>query len=239
VTGGAKGIGAGIARALSEAGARVIIADVAEPGREADGLDCTFIHCDVSQPEQVAGLVGRTVKETGRLDILVNNAGLTGGSGPFLGVSLTDWNRYISVNLTGAFLVGQAAARAMVAGQLRGRIVNIGSINSFAAERSASPYVASKGGLLLLTKAMAVDLAPYGILVNCVAPGPITVERNDAIFNAEPLRTRIMHAVPLGAPGNATDIASAVVFLVSDANQFITGASLLIDGGQTAVLNFD
>jgi len=241
VTGGARGIGAGIARYMIAEGAQVVAADLVPPdpdSAETRDLPFEFVPCDVTQPEQVATLIDDTLARHGRVDILVNDAGLTGGSGPFLDVKLSDWQRYIETNLTGAFIVGQAAARAMVAGGVRGRIVNIGSVNSFAAEKDAAPYVASKGGILLLTKAMAVDLARYSILVNCVAPGPITVERNAAIFDAEPLRSRLAGILPLGAPGNARDIATAVAFLASDLNQFITGTSLLVDGGSMADLHY-
>ena len=174
----------------------------------------------------------------GRIDILINNAGLTGGTGTFLEITLADWQRYIDVNLTGCFIVGQAVARAMVAGGTHGRIVNIGSINSFAAERDRPVYVTSKGGVLLLTKVMAVELAQYGILVNCIAPGAITVDRNRAIFAAEPLRSGLAACIPLGGTGSGEDIAAAALFLASEDNRYITGKSLLVDGGYMALNRF-
>ncbi len=234
VTGGAQGIGQAIVRRFAEQGATVVIADVAESNEGA-----LYVRCDVSQPDQVATLIDQTLSAFDRIDVLVNNAGLLGGSGSFLEVSLDSWRRFLDVNLTGAFIVGQAAARAMVARGIAGKIINIGSINSFAAEPGAVPYVTSKGGLLLLTKAMAVDLAQHGILVNLVAPGPIQVDRNAALFNAEPLRMGLTKCIPLGHPGAGGDIAAAVTFLASDENRFITGASLLVDGGLTAFLRYD
>lgn len=238
VTGGARGIGESIVQAFVQAGAYVIAADLITVDDQPHDGNPLIVRCDVGQPDQVAVLIETAVDAFGRIDILVNNAGLTGGSGPFLDVKLEDWNRYLHTNLTGAFIVGQAAARSMVEHKIPGRIINIGSVNSFAAEPEASPYVASKGGILLLTKAMAVDLARYGILVNCIAPGPIRVDRNAPIFDNEPLRSGLERTVPLGKPGVGADIANAVLFLCSEQNQFITGASLLIDGGHSAVLNF-
>lgn len=234
VTSGAQGIGQAIASRFAEQGAKVVIADVADSTEGA-----LNVRCDVSQPEQVAALIEQTLAAYDRVDVLVNNAGLTGGSGSFLDVTLESWRRFIDVNLSGAFMVGQAAARAMVARGISGKIINIGSINSFAAEPGAVPYIASKGGLLLLTKAMAIDLAQYGILVNLVAPGPIQVDRNATLFNTEPLLTGLTKCIPLGHPGAGRDIAAAVTFLASEDNRFITGASLLVDGGLTALLRYD
>jgi NAD(P)-dependent dehydrogenase (short-subunit alcohol dehydrogenase family) len=137
------------------------------------------------------------------------------------------------------FLCSQVVARAMVAQKVEGSIVNIGSLDSFAAERDAAAYAASKGGVLTLTKAMAVDLAPYSIRVNCIAPGSIRVERNAPRFDSEPLRTTLPKAIPLGHPGQPEDIAAAAVFLASGDAKFITGASLMVDGGFTAYVRVD
>lgn len=238
VTGGARGIGAAIARRFAAEGAQVVVADIlpSPPDLPDGGL---FVPCDVSNPEHVRALIDKTLEAFGRLDIAINNAGRTGGTGPFLDVRLEDWQRYLDTNLTGVFLVGQAAARAMVERHIAGRIINIGSINSFAAEPGAAAYVASKGGVRLLTKAMAVELAGYGILVNMIAPGSILTERNAALFQSEPLRSGFTRSIPLGHPGAGADIAGAAVFLASDENQFITGASLIVDGGLTALLRYE
>lgn len=239
VTGGANGIGQSIVERFAKEGAQVIAADIASPNTATPFAAAQFVQCDVRQPESVARVIQQALDTFGRIDILINNAGRTGGTGHFLDVTAADWHDYIETNLTGVFLVGQAAARTMVHNQIRGRIINIGSINSFAAEKGATAYVASKGGVLSLTQAMAVELAEYGILVNMIAPGPIRVARNAALFDSEPLHGGLQRRIPLGSPGRGNDIAVAAVFLASDDNQFITGASLLVDGGLTALLSYD
>jgi NAD(P)-dependent dehydrogenase (short-subunit alcohol dehydrogenase family) len=169
----------------------------------------------------------------------VNNAGAAGGNGPFLDIPLERWQHVLDVNLTGMFLCSQLAARQMVGQGIKGRIINIGSLDSFIAERQAAAYAASKGGVLMLTKAMAVDLAEYGILVNCIAPGSIRVDRNSSYYDQEPLRTALAKGIPLGHTGRPADIAAAAVFLACDDSSFITGASITVDGGFTAHLRTD
>ena len=239
VTGGAMGIGRGVVERFLAEGARVAIADIVEPVGDLPEDESIFLRCDVRSAEQVGAMVTAAIEALERIDILVNNAGKTGGSGNFLDVPLPVWRDYVDVNLTGAFLTGQAVARQMVARQIRGRIINVGSVNSFGAEPEASPYVASKGGVRMLTCAMAVDLARYGISVNMLAPGPIRVDRNAGIFDAEPLATGLKHSVPMGRPGAAEDVASAAVFFASDESEFVTGAALLVDGGFMSQLRFN
>lgn len=238
VTGGAKGIGFGIARRYVAEGAAVVIADVdAEAGPRAAAqlagagdLVRVFV-TDVSRPEDVGRLVDQTVAAFGRVDILVNNAGI-GIAGPFLDVSLELWDRTMAVNLTGAFLCGQAVGRVMVR-QHSGRIINIASINSFIAEPHVAHYAASKGGLVQLTKGMAVDLAPYNVLVNAIAPGPILTERSAPVF-ALPEQQAHLKRVLLGHPGAPDDIAATAAFLASDDAAFIHGAVFVVDGGYLA-----
>jgi NAD(P)-dependent dehydrogenase (short-subunit alcohol dehydrogenase family) len=246
VTGGGRGIGRGISVRFAAEGATVVIAqrDPTSALRtvadiETAGGQALSIPTDVSEPAQVEALVGRVLERFGRIDILINNAGLTGANGPFLAMPLETWRRILDVNLTGMFLCGQAVARAMVERGIPGRIVNVGSINSFAAEKEAAAYVASKGAILALTRAMAVELAPYGIIVNCLAPGPIRVENNAPLFDAEPTRTGIARGVPLGRPGVPEETAAAALFLASDECTFVVGTSLVIDGGYLAYLRFD
>ena len=142
----------------------------------------------------------------------------------------------LRVNLRGAFLVARAAAQAMIAHGIKGRLVMIGSVNSLVAEPEAAPYVAAKTGLLGLVRAMAVDLGVHGITANLIAPGPILVERNRALFEAEPLRTGLARAVPLGGPGEPEAVAEAALYLVDPRTRFVTGATLAVDGGITAHL---
>lgn len=241
ITGGANGIGSAITRRFHHEGAKVAVLDI--EGRAADEtMLSSMVHlkCDVSQPIEVETSIQKTLDYFGQIDILVNNAGRTGGCGNFIDVTLRDWHSYIGVNLTGVFLVGQVVARSMVERKIAGSIINIGSVNSFIAEQGASPYVASKGGVLMLTKAMAYDLAQYGIRVNMIAPGPIRVPGNAQIFDSEPLRTIFTHSVPLGGkPGEGADIAGAAVFLASNDSKFMTGASLVVDGGASAIFRND
>ena len=245
VTGGGRGIGAGISKRLAEEGAKVVIAQRDDESAGATieqimskGGEALYIQTDVSEPDTVQEMMKATVAEYGTLDILVNNAGIGGQMGHFLDLSLERWQRTIDVNLTGVFVCGQAAARLMHdAGG--GRIINIGSTNSFVAEANASPYVAAKGGVMLLTKAMAVDLASHGILVNCIAPGSIRVERNTAYYDSKAFQTLFEKGVPLGHPGTPADIGAAVAFLASDDANFITGSTLVVDGGFTSFFRIE
>jgi NAD(P)-dependent dehydrogenase (short-subunit alcohol dehydrogenase family) len=143
------------------------------------------------------------------------------------------------VNLDGAFYFAQAVARQMVQEGIAGRIVNIGSVNSLAAEKDSAAYCAAKGGILLLTKSMAVDLGPHGILVNCVAPGPIAHEGTQQYFDAEPLISFIQKGVPVRRPGSPAEIGETVAFLASPRNTYLTGACLVVDGGLTSYLRHD
>ena len=238
ITGGAKGIGFGIARRFVLEGAAVVIADIDAGGAErvaatlADGgARARAQAADVSRPADVTRLIQETVEAYGRLDILVNNAGVSLPA-PFLEISAAVWERTLAVNLTGAFLCAQAAARVMVP-QRWGRIINIASINAFVAEPHAAHYAASKGGLVQLTKGMAVDLAPHNVLVNAIAPGPIVTERSAPIF-ARPEHQEHLRRVLLGHAGVPDDIARAAVFLASEDAAFIHGAVLTVDGGYLA-----
>ncbi len=223
VTGAAGGIGAAVVTLFRAEGAQVF---------EVDGAGCAT-DCDVGHRAQVDAMIAAMVRETGRLDILVHAAALTGGTGGFLDVAAPDWHRYIGVNLDGTFHVCQAAARQMAQGG-GGAIVTIGSVNSFAAEPGAAAYVASKHGVLGLTRAMSVDLADRGIRVNMVAPGPITVPRNAELFASPALQTMFARAVPMRHAGQAVDVAQAALYLVDDTSGFVTGSVLTVDGGALA-----
>jgi NAD(P)-dependent dehydrogenase (short-subunit alcohol dehydrogenase family) len=234
VTGAAGGIGAGCAARFRAEGAEVVAADLAPPAAALGIADLPFVACDVSDADAVARLVAAAAARRGRIDALVHAAALLGGSGPFLEVSREAWDAYVRVNLSGTFLVAQAVARSMAATG-GGRIVTLGSVNSFAAEPAAAPYVASKGGVRLLTKAMAVDLARHNITVNMIAPGPIAVPRNAALFGSPAMVESFARLVPAGAAGAPADIANAAVFLCEDASRFITGTEIVVDGGTLAL----
>ncbi|MDR3471858.1 MAG: SDR family oxidoreductase [Devosia sp.] len=232
VTGAAGGIGAATVRLLLEAGANVVASDLRAPAHGVPGV--TYVPCDVADREGVDDLVATAARRTGTVDGLVHTAAILGATGPFTSITAADWSRFLDINLTGTFNVCQAVTRIMVSNGTRGRIVTMGSINAFAAEPEAAPYVASKGGIRLLTKAMAVDLARYGIAANMIAPGPVTVPRNAELFAKPDLAATFAQLIPAGGPGLPEDVAKVALFLVNPATSFITGAELVVDGGTLA-----
>ena len=182
ITGGGRGIGKGIAHRFAAEGAQVIVTqrdkdllDATVSEISSTGGDAAAVAGDISSPDAATDIVNQVLETYGSIDILVNNAGRTGRIGPFLDVSIADWQSYLDTNLTGAFVVAQAIARTMVQKKIPGRIINMGSVDSFASEPNAARYAASKGGLWLLTRSMAFDLAPHDISVNKISPGPIRV----------------------------------------------------------------
>ena len=235
VTGGGRNIGAAIAERLAEAGARLLIshhdsgagaAAVCERIRAKGGQADAF-QVDLSQPDGPACLVDWAANQAGgRLDILVNNAGIFLVA-PTLEIEAADWDHLFNLNLRGAFLTAQAAARRM--GEQGGAIVNIGSTNGQHPVANMLPYNTSKAALAAMTRTLALDLAP--VRVNCVAPGLIDSE--EVRQNAAELRQRFIDRVPLGRVGQALDVADAILFLTSDAARWITGQTLVVDGGIT------
>lgn len=236
VTGGGAGIGRAVATRLAAEGLIVVAADLAPPADATPGV--WDVALDVCDPDAVARVVAAVTGEHGGLDVLVTSAAVSLGES-FLETRAETWARTLAVNLTGPFLCGQAVARAMIERGTRGRIVNLGSLNGVLAERGAASYVASKGGVLGLTRAMAVDLAPYGIAVNAVCPGPIRTDRNAAMFDAPDYRRGIERGIPMGRAGTPMEAAAAVSWLASENASFVTGAALALDGGYSAYLRLD
>ena len=242
VTGGGTGIGKGIGRSLAEAGVKVVIAqpnleraeEVVEQFK-SEGLAAMALEVEISSRIQVQRLVAKTIERWGRIDILVNNASVTGlpAISPFLSCSDQLLNQIIDVNLKGTFICSQEVAKEMVKNNY-GAIINISSVAAFAAQEGAAAYCATKAALIGLTKAMALELAPYGIRVNCIAPGDILTESNRELFQ-ELKRLGIsgsyFRQIPLGRRGEPKEIGKVAVFLASDDASYITGATLVVDGG--------
>lgn len=235
VTGGGSGIGAAAARRFGAEAAFVVVSDIDRMHAEgvageitAAGGKAIAVRTDVAQEADVASLVDRAVREFGGLDVMVNNAGIGGIQGDINDFALADWQRIIGVNLTGVFLGLKHAVRAMKAGARKGVVVNTASILGHVGFANAAAYTASKHGVLGLTKAAAIELAPLGIRVVAVAPG----------FIKTPLISGMEEAVlplhPIGRLGESEEVASLICYLASDEAGFMTGASYLVDGGYVA-----
>ncbi len=232
VTGGARGIGLAVARAFVREGALVTVADINAGGaaQAAAGLGerATGLAVNVADQASVQAMVDAITGRHGRLDILVNNAGV-GGNTPFLETRLEDWNRIIGINLTGAFMVAQAAAREMARGG-GGKIVNIASLSGQRGGNGRAAYGAAKAGLELLTKVMAVELAEHGINVNNIAPGAIETEMAKFAHD-QATRAAYNYLIPMTRYGTPEEIADAAVFLCSDEARYVHGHTLNVDGG--------
>ncbi|MEI6835861.1 MAG: SDR family NAD(P)-dependent oxidoreductase [Candidatus Falkowbacteria bacterium] len=232
VTGAASGIGKAIAEKYLVEGATVVFADMAE-NLELNNEKAIYIKCDVSKSAEVEALVKATVDKFGRLDVMVNNAGV-GGLGGILDATDESWDKTISVNLTGVFYGARAAAKAMKNQSIKGSIINMSSILGKVGLASTVCYCASKGGVVQLTHAAALDLATLGIRVNAIAPGFITTGMTQDILKNEAFNNMVVSSTPLGHVGHVDDIASAALYLGSDESTYVTGEVLYVDGGWTA-----
>ena len=243
VTGAGSGLGAESARRLAREGAAVVLTDIsADAGQAvADGIaeaggKALFLTQNVADQARWAEVVAETLKAFGRLDVLVNNAGVAGG-GPLLETTFEAWRQLMDINLDGVFLGMKAAAPVMVEAG-RGSIINLSSILGKVGSPGAPAYCASKGGVALLTKATALELAPFGVRVNSVHPGfietPMVAGALRDVENANEMRDMIISRHALGRLGVPREIADGIVFLASDESSFMTGAELVIDGGYTA-----
>ena len=236
VTGSDSGIGKATAVALAEAGCDVGITwhrdhdgaeGTADEVRTA-GQKAEVRQLDLDQLPEAVAVVDELAGALGGLDVLVNNAG-TGASSPFLEHSFEEWRHVLRVDLDAPFLLGQAAARRMVASGTKGRIVNVTSVHEHVPLLGSSAYCAAKGGLGLLTKVMALELAEHGITVNAVAPGEISTPMTGQ-HDVDP-HTQEREGIPLGRPGSAHEIASIVAWLASPESSYATGSSFVVDGG--------
>jgi NAD(P)-dependent dehydrogenase (short-subunit alcohol dehydrogenase family) len=238
VTGGASGLGRASAIALARAGATVTVADVdADGGKETAALvfeetggDAEFVRADVTQLDDVAAMVDQTVARWGHLDCAVNNAGTTGPGAPTADYTLEDWNRTLGLNLTGVFLCLKHEIPAML--ERGGAIVNIASGAGLVGFPGLPAYVASKHGVVGLTKASALEYASQGIRINAICPGSTRTPMLESFMGGDDKVERMMtRSVPLGRLGRPEEIAEAVVWLCSDAASFVVGHALAVDGG--------
>jgi len=239
VTGAAQGIGAACAERLAQDGAAVALWDVDDARGAALATSLTergqraiYRHCNVADAGEVEAALAASLKAFGQVDALINNAGIFKAAN-FLDITEADWDAVIAVNLKGAFLVGQAVARAMVAAGRPGAIVNMSSVNGIMAIPSIASYNASKGGVNQLTRVMALALADHGIRVNAVAPGTIATElAQKAVLGSDEAKARIMSRTPMKRLGEPREIADVCAFLVSSASSYMTGEIVYVDGGR-------
>ena len=238
VTGGGSGLGRASAIALARAGATVTVADVDEQGgKETAGLvfeeaggDADFVRADVTRADEVEAMVDKAVARWGRLDCALNNAGTTGVSAPTADYTLEDWNRAIALNLTGVFLCLKYEIPAML--ERGGAIVNMASGAGLVGFAGLPAYVASKHGVVGLTRAAALEYASQGLRVNAICPGSTRTPMLEGFMGGDEQVERMMtRAVPLGRLGRPEEIAEAVVWLCSDAASFVVGHALAVDGG--------
>jgi NAD(P)-dependent dehydrogenase (short-subunit alcohol dehydrogenase family) len=236
VTGTSRGLGQYLARALAKAGADLVLtsrtresltafeAEIKALGRRAVSLDL-----DVRSQQSIEKMAADAEAAFGQIHILVNNAGCNIRK-PALDVTWDDWNQILDTNLRGSFFVSQALARGMIQRNY-GRIVNIGSVTSVAGYAGLAPYGASRGGIRQLTMSLADDWGRHGVTVNCLAPGWFRTEQNKVLYENQEWVDYLTDRIPLKRPGQPHDLDGAVVFLASEASRYITGQTLLVDGG--------
>lgn len=242
VTGASSGLGVTFAETLAELGVNLVIAarryeklvKVADEIRNRFNVKVVPIKADVSQEDQVTKMVETAVEKFGSLEILVNNAGVASLS-PSIEISLEEWKKVIDINLTGVFLCARTAAREMIKRKY-GKIINIASIYGAVGDVfPTAPYYASKGAVINLTRALAIEWAPYKINVNAIAPGFFPSEMTQPVFQDEKTLKYILSRTPLGRIGEPLDLKAALTYLASPASNYVTGQTIFVDGGWTAM----
>jgi NAD(P)-dependent dehydrogenase (short-subunit alcohol dehydrogenase family) len=236
ITGASRGLGQYFGRALARAGADLVVtsrtlSSLCEFQKEIEALGrrAFAVELDVREHASIERGVAAAIQAYGKIDILVNNAGCNVRK-PALELTWDDWNLVLDTNLRGSFFVAQAVARHMIARRY-GRIINIGSVTSVFGYAGLAPYCSSRGGVKQMTMSLADDWGPYGITVNCLAPGWFKTQQNAVLYENREWVEYLCDRIPLKRPGQPNDLDGAVVFLASDASAYITGQTLLIDGG--------
>jgi NAD(P)-dependent dehydrogenase (short-subunit alcohol dehydrogenase family) len=236
VTGASRGLGQQFARALAKAGSDLVLTSrhrdhllAFEAEIQALGRRAVSVELDVRNAESIARMATAAEQAFGHIDILINNAGMNIRK-PALEVTWEDWNAILDTNLRGSFFVAQAVARRMVP-RGYGRIINIGSVTSVNGYAGLAPYGASRGGIKQLTMSLADDWGKHGITVNCLAPGWFQTDQNKVMYENKEWVAYLSDRIPVKRPGQAGDLDAAVVFLATEASRYITGQTLLVDGG--------
>lgn len=239
ITGSGQGIGYTLAKGLAGAGCTVVLNDIIEERLneavdklKSDGYNAHGVVFDITNEEQIIEAVAKVKKEVGEIDILVNNAGIQ-IRGPLEDFKLDDWNRLISINLTGTFLVSKSVVKSMIE-KRAGKIINICSIQSELARPSITPYTASKGGVRNLTRGMATDWGKHNIQINGIAPGYFKTEMTKALYNDEKFDSWLCGRTPANRWGDPEELIGSLIFLASKASSYVNGHLIYVDGGMLA-----
>jgi len=242
VTGSRRGIGRAIALAFAEAGAHIAVCDcemsdgklenVAEEIRRF-GRRCLAVKADITQKNEVSNLAQKVIEEFGTIDILVNNAAVI-TRGPFFELAEGDWDKVINTDLKGYYLTSQAVSKLMAEQQRKGTIINMASVAGFHANEGKGAYSVAKAGVVMLTRLLALELAHYNIRVNAIAPGMVKTDINRVLWDDPDILEKETSKIPMGRWAEPNDIADAALFLASDASSYITGHTLVVDGGLLA-----
>jgi NAD(P)-dependent dehydrogenase (short-subunit alcohol dehydrogenase family) len=241
ITGGATGIGKGIAIGLAEAGAGIVIAarrldkcrECCEEIEKKTGVRTLGCRCDVTKPKEIEDLVQEVLKVFGQIDILVNNSGIGGSEKPILKMSDEDWDSVHDTNLKSVFLLSRAVAKKMVERGKGGKIINVASIGGVLGWPNMAAYCSSKGGCIQLTKVMAMEWIRYNIQVNALLPGYIETPMNTEFFVSEAGKRVIQNNIPMKRLGQMEELKGTAILLASQASSFMTGSAVVVDGGHT------